>query len=362
MSAAAAMAGVSVALGSSFGIMAIGLYIARTGWLSPDARKSLSMLYAKLVFPFMVFRGVAAINLLALDLSVALVVLVAKATLAALVTTYGARALRGRPDALANAAMLAMAASHSFDVTMGVPLAKVLYPGAEAYVYLNQSVQLVLVNPVLLVLMELGGGGGAAATAGTVAAARGGAARRAVRGVATNPLVVMTLAGLLAGQTYPEGLPAAVAALSAQVAAAGPFPGFLSLGFAIAGLGSISAAEMRHALVLGAAKLVLMPALYVVLARVLGCETSAPFLGFLGALPASASVYSLSLTTGLSPRVIGPLVPVTMLLCVALAVLPLWPPAAAWRAADALSAALGLAGAAALVAAAPAATSKVKRR
>ena len=79
-----------------------------------------------------------------------------------------------------------------------------------------------------------------------------------------------------------------------------------------------------------------MPALYAAFAAALGCTADAAFLNFLGTLPASASVYSLTLTKQLSPAVVGPLVPASMLLCVGLCLLPLWPPAAAMHAPAAL--------------------------
>ena len=59
-------------------------------------------------------------------------------------------------------------------------------------------------------------------------------------------------------------------------------------------------------LVLAALKLALMPAAYSVAGGVLGSRVPAAFLSFLGSLPASASVYSLALVAGLSPRVLGP--------------------------------------------------------
>ena len=126
-----------------------------------------------------------------------------------------------------------MAASHSFDVTLGVPLAKLLFPSDVAYVYLNQSVQLVLVNPILLILLETGG--------------KGGSTRAVLTGVLSNPLVVMTALGLMAGQAFPAGLPVAVAALAKQVAAAGAFLGFLTLGFAISTLGGTATKDLALA-------------------------------------------------------------------------------------------------------------------
>ena len=329
---AALAASLFVTVGACFGTMFIGVLVARNSLLSADARRGVSLLYAKLVFPAMVFRGVAAIDLGAVDPSILGVMLLSKWALALCGLAFGALAGRG----LAAGAMYAMAVSHSFDVSLGVPIARVLYPAELPYVYLNQSVQLVLVNPVLLVLMELGGGGGGA-----------GVWRRALASTATNPLVVMTALGLAAALALPAGLPPLVAATTKQVADAGPLLGFMSLGFAMAAVGGTSAAELRLCAALCGLKIVLMPALYRGAALALGVGSSAtPFLAFIGVLPASASVYSLASTKGLEPRVLGPLVPLTMLLCVALVLLPLSPAAAGVD--TALSAAVAVVAAAAL--------------
>lgn len=160
----------------------------------------------------------------------------------------------------------------------------------------------------------------------------------------TNPLVFMTVLGLGAGQLFPAGLPAPLAALAKQVAAAGPFLGFLTLGFALAALGHTSPAELGLAAFLCAAKLVLMPVLYVALAPRLGSPIDATFLAFLGSLPASASVYSLCLTKQLSPAIVGPLVPASMLASVALSLLPLWSHADTLHATAVLQALIGLVG------------------
>ena len=102
---------------------------------------------------------------------------------------------------------------------------------------------------------------------------------------------------------------------------------------------------MRHCAVLCALKLLLMPALYLGLAPLLACSTDPAFLLFLATMPASASVYSLALTKGLSPRVIGPLVPLSMLLSVALVLEPIVPAAAAMHAGRWLRLLLGVLGA-----------------
>ena len=74
----------------------------------------------------------------------------------------------------------------------------------------------------------------------------------------------------------------------------------MSLGFAMAAVGT-SAAELRLCAALCGFKIVLMPALYRGAALALGVGSgAAPFLAFIGVLPASASVYSLASTRALS--------------------------------------------------------------
>lgn len=298
----------AVVLFSSLCTMVLGARLG--GGLGVEGGRAVSRLYASLVFPAMVFRGVSAIQLSEVDTNLLLSLLLSKLLVAGLVLAWAGGEGRG----MGEAAAYAMAASHSFDVTLGVPLCSTLFPSMVGYIFLNQAAQLALVNPLLLLLMEVGKarqrGTSLVSTAAAVAAA-----------VATNPLVLATLGGLAAGRLFPQGLPAVLAALSKQLADAGGFLGFVSLGLAMGNLGSTSARELSHAAVLCAAKLALMPFCYSRIGGALGAVAPAGFLVFLGSLPASASVYSLTLTRDLAPRVVGPLVPVSMALSVALALL-----------------------------------------
>ena len=73
-------------------------------------------------------------------MTVLLVVFLSKALVAAVCVGFGHATLgtmHGRAS-LSHAAMYAMAASHSFDVTLGIPLATELFPTLVAYVYANQ--------------------------------------------------------------------------------------------------------------------------------------------------------------------------------------------------------------------------------
>ena len=110
-----------------------------------------------------------------------------------------------------------------------------------------------------------------------------------------------------------------------------------------------------------AAKLVLMPLLYTFYSTRLGCAASPPLLDFLGALPASASVYSLTLTKQLSPEIIGPLVPATMLLTVALCLLPLSPLAQSMHAVSLLRGVIMLVGLAGVAVARSSSSARPKR-
>jgi predicted permease len=298
----------------------LGLAVARLEVLSAPARKGISALYASVVFPLVVFRGVAALELSGVEPRALLLMLLAKLCVAAcgvvlgritLHTTLGSRA------ALAHGAAFAMAASHSFDVTFGVPLASLLYPRETPYIFLNQSVQLVLVNPILLAMMELQHPGEAAEALLT-------RTRRVIFKVARQPLVLMTALGLLASVYLEGGLVAypLFNAFTKQGADAGAFLGFLSLGFAMADLHATSPREIRQSLIMAALKLLLMPALYSILAVALRVKLSRDFLRFAGTLPASASVYSLAVSRDLSPQALGPLVPASLLLSLVLVLAP----------------------------------------
>mmetsp|Transcript_11957 Transcript_11957/g.20188 ORF Transcript_11957/g.20188 Transcript_11957/m.20188 type:complete len:354 (-) Transcript_11957:407-1468(-) len=305
----------ALVIGTSFGMMSIGAGTARSGLLGTEGRKGVSALYAKVVFPVVVFRGVAAINLVGIDASVLLVMLAAKYTVAFAGVALGC-VLLGRVHkklALAHGAMWGMAVSHSFDVTLGVPIATVLYPANLPYVFLNQTMQLVLVNPVLLCLIEL-------AKSSNTSTAR--LLATIIRGVCTNPLVVMTVLGLASAYYLPDGLPLLISTLGKQVADAGQFLGFASLGFAMAAIGSTTIDEACHCVLLCALKIGATPLLYQLYATAFRCNAGSEMLVFLGSLPASASVFALSLTSDFSPKVLGPLVPSSLLLTVALVLLP----------------------------------------
>ena len=69
-----------VVLCSSLCVMALGYVLASRSILSDAACKGVSALYAKLVFPAMVFKGVALIKLADVELTLMGVVLVAKAS------------------------------------------------------------------------------------------------------------------------------------------------------------------------------------------------------------------------------------------------------------------------------------------
>ena len=138
---------------SSFGCMWLGLYVRSASVLSAAQCKGLAKLYTTCVFPTTLFLGVYEIsNAREMETSLLLTMAAAKAALALLVTlciaallkpTHGkaalAHAVSNRHETTTKAllsllplppspyrqATLAMAASHSFDVTLGVPLAKV---------------------------------------------------------------------------------------------------------------------------------------------------------------------------------------------------------------------------------------------
>lgn len=127
-------ADVGVLLAASFGTMALGARLS--GLMGAETRKGISTLYSGLVFPAMVFRGVAAIDASGVDSRLLLAIVLSKLLVVLACMGFGLRALGAR--ALPTAAAYAMAASHSFDVTFGVPIARVLFPSFVGYIFINQ--------------------------------------------------------------------------------------------------------------------------------------------------------------------------------------------------------------------------------
>ena len=79
---------IGVTLFSSFGCMLLGYLAVRTGLLEAAARKGIASLYAQLVFPTMVFVGVADIDLNTIDRGMLLVILLSKVPAATVLLSF----------------------------------------------------------------------------------------------------------------------------------------------------------------------------------------------------------------------------------------------------------------------------------
>lgn len=166
--------------------------------------------------------GVATTNWASVDPRVAVAMLISKAATATSALLYGIAMLRGTHGSvmtcLGHAAVFAMAASHSLDVALGVPICRELYPSALPYVYLNQTLQLIFINPLFIAFIELS----RSSSAGSHGVSNiGPMVRSALWSTVTTPLVICTAAGLLAGRVFPSGLPAYVLSSTKLVADAG---------------------------------------------------------------------------------------------------------------------------------------------
>jgi hypothetical protein len=319
----------SLVLGAAAGVMALGSVVTYQSMLSPEARKGIAITYSKIVFPTMVFKGIAAIDIHALDANMALIILLSKACVVIAMFTFGMLVFSKTKSksAYAHAAAFAMASTHSFDVGFGVPLATVLFPKMVQYVFLNQTIQLVFINPILIVCIELGLGVDEKGSS-TISAVRSGLVQTAL-----NPVFFMTVFGVIASEYFRTEsgageLPPILNAICNQITSAGPFLGMFLLGFAMNDLVNTSKQDFGSTAVLTCAKCLVMPLIYVTIPTILNMEETLsliPFLAFLGGLPATASVYSMCLTRQLSPFVIGPLIPASMLVAAFFVLLPMWP-------------------------------------
>ena len=141
----------------------------------------------------------------------------------------------------------------------------------------------------------------------------------------TTPLVLATVAGLLAGRGIAAPLPRAVEEGTRLLASGTGCLGFLTLGFAAARLCTAAAPPRAGdspadtpALLL--VKVFVLPRVYAAVASALGCAAPPGLFQLLGVLPASPSVHALAMARGVAPGTFAGLVPAS-LLCTAAALL-----------------------------------------
>jgi malonate transporter len=178
---------------TTFGVIAIGYAAKRTGYFSREAKAGLGELVGKVALPALLFRAIATLQLSDLKAEFIVGVLIAKVTL--FVVTIGTAKLAGR--GLADAAIWGLFVSNSNDLAQGYPLFLVLYPGYAYQLFITAAMQVAILNPVAILLLEveLARRSGLRTSLVTLV-------RRVLLQVARNPLVLCVFLGGIANRVW----------------------------------------------------------------------------------------------------------------------------------------------------------------
>ena len=174
---------------ATFGVIAIGYASKRTGYFSREAKAGLGDFVGKVALPALLFRAIATLQLSDLKAEFILGVFLAKTAL--FVVTIGTAKMAGR--GLADAAMWGLFVSNSNDLAQGYPLFLVLYPSYAYQLFITSAMQVAILNPLAILLLEVELAGRAGLRTSLAALVR-----RVLLEVARNPLVLCIVLGAAA--------------------------------------------------------------------------------------------------------------------------------------------------------------------
>ena len=195
------------------------------GWLSglanifpPEAARGLNIFVGKYSLPSLVFISLATFDFNTVNFAFLLGIFLSK--LQIFVFTIILEVIISRN--LTRAAMFAMFCTQTNDFAMGVPLLEAVLGDHpyKSYLYLVAPISLVILNPIGFIILETGKGtGGERSLLRSVVVV--------LTGLGTNPLVVMTLLGILTKFIFtgspPEALQKVLSKLGAAFGCLAPF-------------------------------------------------------------------------------------------------------------------------------------------
>lgn len=337
-------------IGAAAGLMLFGSIIASHSILSPEARKGVSFTFSKIVFPIVIFNGISSTNFHQIDINISIVILISKILMTILMILFGMFVNKSNEKGhsfsftLMMGAIYAMGATHSFDIGLGVPIAKILFPNYVKYMFINQTIQLMFINPILILLFEFGQNQNSLNSKSS----KSSSSRiliSTLQQIFQDPVFIASVLGLIVSEYFEtKGLPGIFGHICTQMGASGFFLGMFQIGFSTFDMLKLGMNSMNELLfiksgsfqdfgsiiTIASCKVLLMPLLYSNIPHILNInidEVSLKFLIYLGSLPTLAAVYPLcsSYELTLSKHIIGPLIPISFILSTVLLILSIWP-------------------------------------
>ncbi|KAG1692025.1 Integral membrane protein GPR155 [Nymphon striatum] len=203
-------------------IIMLGGYIAgRSKIISPTEAKGLNMFVSYASLPSLIFISMATLNFSNVNWMFLVSVFIAKSTIFFLVAFVTSIVNWGQN--FGKAGLYAIFCTQSNDFALGYPIIAALYskshPEYASYLYLVAPISLCILNPIGFVLMEIdkekssmfansNRNEGESSTSKYVGVTgKGSVAARVTLGVIRNPIVIMTLLGIISNFVFDKVLP-----------------------------------------------------------------------------------------------------------------------------------------------------------
>ncbi|EDO43618.1 predicted protein [Nematostella vectensis] len=190
------------ALVECFVIIILGYGSGRMGFVSSTQSKGIGWFVSHIALPALLFKSMVVLDFQAVNWRFLAAILLAKGTVFASVAMF--TVLVTRSNKYGKAGIFAIFATQSNDFALGYPLLKALYqhsmPEYLQYIYLLAPVSLVCLNPIGFVLLELGRNKKMQQSKSHLVFAT-------IKGVLTNPIVVMTFIGILGNFILKQEVP-----------------------------------------------------------------------------------------------------------------------------------------------------------
>ena len=284
-----------------FSLILAGYVSGRSGLIDDVESRGLATFVSLFSLPALIFRSLATLAFSDICWTFISGILVSK--IAVFVVVAGVSLLLSRPSDPTVAGLFAILCTQSNDFAVGYPIVSALYaeskPVFADYLYVLAPVQLLILNPAGIFMMELGQrarqshGLSSASLLLTVACA-----------VLRNPVILMTLAGLVWNLLGPHQLPLVLAAPLDALAQAFSAAALFLLGLSMVGKMHLlrSSSALLVPVLLAGVKVLLMPlVIWVVLEHVFRdrATLSMANFGFLyGTLPTAPTVFVFALQFG----------------------------------------------------------------
>eukprot|EP00051_Salpingoeca_urceolata_P000720 m.35614 g.35614 ORF g.35614 m.35614 type:complete len:839 (+) comp10937_c0_seq1:363-2879(+) len=263
------VSGLLNALGSSFAVIALGSILRKTGVITEDHAAGVTQLIGKVALPALLFLSMSRIDFSGVDWYFILGIGITRCAVFAGVTLVSFLLDRRTSAPLSAGALRGICTTQSNDFALGLPVVMALYPWSiTQLLFVVAPLQLVLINPVAFMLMEYG-------------AVRAGLRHSATEGcksvlvivlrVLRNPIVFMTILGLIANAAFHGSPPQIVDQAFTTLGNAFAAGALLSLGGQlVSGTSRFSGKKVMVPILLIAVKCLLIPILSKIILNALG--------------------------------------------------------------------------------------------